>query len=48
VKYTENQEIKEVPRGLKISFNKIYHPTLVKNLIIRSHFENEEVDGNWF
>jgi hypothetical protein len=42
------KEKKAFSRGLKINFNNVYHPTLVKNLIIRSYFENKEVDENWF
>jgi hypothetical protein len=38
---------KAVSRGLKISFSNIYHPTLVKNLIIWSKFENKDVYENW-
>jgi hypothetical protein len=39
---------KTVSRALKISFNDIYHSTLVKNLDIRNNFENKEVDENCF
>lgn len=46
MKYKEDQEKKAVSCGLKINFINICHSTLVKNLTIRSNFENKEVDEN--